>query len=273
MVDRLQNTIGLIGAGNMSTALARGWLDAGLIRPEQIFASAQTESTRNRFASQFGAMSFIDNLEVINRAKVLVLAVKAPVAADVLGKLRPALTQQHLLISVVAGLTLKQIEDLVGDGCRVVRVMPNTPCLVGASASAYCLGRSCADIDRDTVEKLFGAVGTTASVPEKQMDAVTGLSGCGPAFVAMIIDALTDGGILMGLPNHVAKSLAAQTVKGTAELVMEGNLQPSEIKTMVSSPGGATCAGVLELEQNATRASLMNAVKMATQRASELGSV
>jgi pyrroline-5-carboxylate reductase len=191
--------------------------------------------------------------------------------AALLPEIRPALTPQHLLISVAAGVTLRQLEEGAGRELRWVRVIPNTPCLVGASASGICPGENTTAEDAALVDRLFNAVGRAVRVPESLLDAVTGLSASGPAFVYVVIEALSDGGVRMGLPRDVATTLAAQTVLGSARMVLETGLHPGALKDMVASPGGTTIAGLHALERGGLRAALIDAVEAAARRSTELG--
>jgi pyrroline-5-carboxylate reductase len=175
------------------------------------------------------------------------------------------------VVSIAAGITLRQLAEGLGSHCRLVRVMPNTPCLVGASASAYCPGDKATAEDVAVVDCLLNAVGRAFRVPEHLLDAVTGLSGSGPAFVYLMIEALSDGGVRVGLPRDVATALAAQTVLGSAKMVLETNLHPGTLKDMVASPGGTTIAGLHALERGGVRGALMDAVEAATKRSQELG--
>jgi pyrroline-5-carboxylate reductase len=190
---------------------------------------------------------------------------------DVLGELRGRVTTRHLVVSVAAGIPLAAIASGLGPGPRLVRVMPNTPCLIGQGASAYCLGPGATAADGELVGRLLSAVGRAYVVPEKLLDAVTGLSGSGPAFVYVMIEALSDGGVRMGLPRDVATTLAAQTVRGAAEMVLASGEHPAVLKDRVASPGGTTIAGLQALESGAVRAALIAAVEAATRRSVELG--
>jgi pyrroline-5-carboxylate reductase len=191
--------------------------------------------------------------------------------AAVLAEIKPVITPRHLVVSIAAGITLRQLGEGLGADRRIIRVMPNTPCLVGAGASGYCLGSVATAEDGVLVERILTAVGRAYRLPENLLDAVTGLSSSGPAFVAVMIEALSDGGVRMGLPRDVATALAAQTVFGTAKMVLEAGLHPGVLKDMVASPGGTTIAGLHALERGGLRAALMDAVEAATRRAVELG--
>jgi pyrroline-5-carboxylate reductase len=191
--------------------------------------------------------------------------------ADLLNEIRPRIQPHHLVISIAAGITIKQIADALGSERRIIRVMPNTPCLVGASASAFAASPQATAADVHLVQDLLNRVGRAVQVPEKLLDAVTGLSGSGPAFVAVMIEALSDGGVRMGLPRDLATMLAAQTLLGSAKLLLETGMHPGQLKDMVASPAGTTIAGLHALEQGGLRAALMDAVEAATRRATELG--
>jgi pyrroline-5-carboxylate reductase len=188
-----------------------------------------------------------------------------------LNEIHTLVGNQHLLISIAAGFSLKKLQEGLGKDCRIIRVMPNTPCLVGAGATGFSPGEKASEEDMKWVDQLFNAVGRVFQLPEKHLDAVTGLSGSGPAYVALMIEALTDGGVLMGLPRDVALVLAEQTVLGSAKLLLETGLHPTQMKDMVASPAGTTMAGLQILEQSGFRAALMNCVAAATKRSIELG--
>jgi pyrroline-5-carboxylate reductase len=263
--------LGFIGGGKMASALVAGILRAGLAKPADVIVGEPVAALRESLASQTGVQVTPDNAAAVSQSKLIVLAVKPQVMSAVLAELKPLVRPDQLIVSVAAGVTLRQLGEGLGVNRRVVRVMPNTPCLVGAGASGYCLGPSATAEDGKLVERLLGAVGVAYQVPESLLDAVTGLSASGPAFVALVIEALSDGGVRAGLPRDVAAPLAAQTVLGTARMVLEMGLHPAQVKDMVASPGGTTIAGVHALERGGLRASLMDAVLAAAQRARELG--
>jgi pyrroline-5-carboxylate reductase len=190
--------------------------------------------------------------------------------SELLTEIRGSVQSHHLLFSIAAGITIRQIADVVGNDRRIIRVMPNTPCLVGASASAFAASSSATPADIQLTERLLNSVGRSVAVPEKLLDAVTGLSGSGPAFVFVMIEALSDGGVKMGLPRDLATMLAAQTLFGSAKMLLETGLHPGQLKDMVTSPGGTTIAGLHALEHGGLRAALMDAVEAATRRSAEL---
>lgn len=271
MATRL--SIGFIGAGKMATALATGFLRARLVGPNQIIASDPVEVARKNFSRETGAKTSRSNLDVVKLSNVIVLAVKPDQANTVLEEIRSALTPEQLLVSIVAGLTTAKIEATVGQAVRVIRVMPNTPALVRASATAFAPGKFATAQDNALVARLFGAVGVAVEVKESLLDAVTGLSGSGPAYVYQFIEALSDGGVACGLPRDVATKLAAQTVFGAAMMVLETGLHPGVLKDMVTSPGGTTIEGLHELEKGRFRAVVMTAVRAATEKSKKLGQI
>lgn len=264
-------TIGFLGAGKMATALARGFVHAGLVQPGALLASDVVEPARAAFGRETGGQVTTKNSKVATAASVLVIAVKPDQVAGVLAELRDQLTEQHLLISIAAGVTLAKIEGALKPGARAIRVMPNTPALVGASATAFALGKNATPADAELALKLFSAVGVAFQIKESLLDAVTGLSGSGPAYAYLMIESLSDGGVAAGLPRDVATKLAAQTLLGAGKMVLETGMHPGALKDMVTSPGGTTIEGLHELEKGEVRASLINAVRAAAEKSRRLG--
>lgn len=262
--------IGFLGSGRMATALAKGWLRAGLVHTDSCRASDPLASARQIFTTETGCTAGVDNREVAVASEVLVLAVKPQSMPALLEEIRNHVKDQ-LVVSIAAGIILKQLSAGLGPDCRLIRVMPNTPCLIGASASGYSPSANARAEDIALVDRLLNAVGVAFRLPEPLLDAVTGLSGSGPAFVYLMIEALSDGGVRMGLPRDVATALAAQTVLGAARMVLETQTHPGVLKDMVASPGGTTIAGLHALESGGVRGALMDAVEAATRRAVELG--
>lgn len=264
--------IGFLGAGRMATALARAWTQSGRFLRENLLASDPLPAARDAFVRDTGCRCTADNREVAQHANTIVLAVKPQTMAAVLAEVRDVVQERApLVVSIAAGITLTQLADAMGAATRLVRVMPNTPCLVGASASGYAPGPRATAEDAAFVQTLLDDVGKAFRVPESLLDAVTGLSGSGPAFVYVMIEALADGGVRVGLPRDVAQALAAQTVLGAAKMVLETGQHPGVLKDAVASPGGTTIAGLHEMERAGVRGALMNAVEAATRRATELG--
>jgi pyrroline-5-carboxylate reductase len=264
-------TIGFLGAGKMASALAKGFVAAKIVSPDQLIASDVYEGARSTFANDVGAKATLSNLDVLRFANVLVLAVKPDQVAGVLAEIQPAFTKDHLLISIAAGVTLKKMESSLPEGARVIRVMPNTPALVGAGASGYALGGAATKQDGELAQKLLSAVGVAFAVKEHLLDAVTGLSGSGPAYAFNIIEALSDGGVAAGLPRDIATKLAAQTLFGAAKMVLETGQHPGALKDAVTSPGGTTIEGLHEMEKGGVRGALINAVRAAADKSKRLG--
>lgn len=264
-------TLGFLGAGKMATALAKGFIGAGLMTPRQVFASDLSAGASKAFGKVTGARIVAGNPKVAELASVLILAVKPDQAAAVLAEIREQFTPRHLLISIAAGVPTTKLESALPSRARVVRVMPNTPALVGASATGFALGKTATRADGDLTHRLFSAVGVAYQLKESLLDAVTGLSGSGPAYVYQFIEALSDGGVAAGLPREVATRLAAQTVLGAAQMVLETGQHPGALKDMVTSPGGTTIEGLHELEKGKLRGTVMSAVRAATEKSRKLG--
>ncbi len=263
--------LGFLGAGKMASALAKGFIHAGLATSDSIIASDPYEAARASIAKDAGIRTTASNLDVLNASEVIILAVKPDQVSAVLAEAQPHFTGKHLLISIAAGVTLARMESALPAGAKVVRVMPNTPALVGASASGFALGKEAGPEEAHLVQKLLSAVGTAYQVKESLLDAVTGLSGSGPAYVFLMIEALSDGGVAAGLPRDIATKLAAQTLLGSAKLLLETGQHPGALKDMVTSPGGTTIDGLHELEKGGLRAALINAVRAAAEKSKKLG--
>jgi pyrroline-5-carboxylate reductase len=234
-------------------------------------ASDPHKKSREKFQADTGIAAGSSNAAVVAKCRVLVLAVKPHIVPQVLEELREHVRDDHLIVSIAAGITLSHLQEGIGEAARIVRVMPNTPALVGQSATGFALGAKATAADAELVETLFRAVGLAYRLPEHLLDAVTGLSGSGPAYAYQFIEALSDGGVKMGLPRDVATQLAAQTILGAAKMVIETGHHPAALKDAVASPGGTTIAGLHALERAGFRAAAMDAVEAATLRAKELG--
>jgi pyrroline-5-carboxylate reductase len=262
--------IGFIGAGQMATALAQGFVRAKLLPATAITAFDPVQAATDKLAKDLtGLVAAASNVEAAKQADVIILAVKPQVMPAVYQELSGKLTGK-LVISIAAGIALEKLCAGLATN-RIVRVMPNTPCLVGKGASAYALASDATADDGDLVKKLLSSVGIAHQVEEKLLDAVTGLSGSGPAYVYLMIEALCDGGVRAGLPRVLATSLAAQTVLGAAEMVLTRGEHPAALKDAVTSPGGTTIAGLQVLEDRGLRGALIAAVEAATKRSAELG--
>lgn len=263
--------IGFIGAGRMATALAKGLLDSRFSAPDHLSASDVDAGSRSGFSRETSVEAIESNKQVAETSDVVVLAVKPQTMQAVLAELREVVSPRQLVVSVAAGVTLQTLAGAFGAGARLARVMPNTPCLVGRGASAYAIGGAATQEDAALVERMLTTVGIAVQVSEPLLDAVTGLSGSGPAYAFQVIEALSDGGVRAGLPRDIATRLAAQTLLGAAEMVLRTGQHPGQLKDAVTSPGGTTIAGLHELERGGMRAALINAVLAATVRSQELG--
>ena len=264
-------SIGFIGAGRMATALASGLVAAGKIEEASIRASDPSENARHRFSERVPNAQIVDDNDVPASSEVVVLAVKPQFVAEALASIREALPTSSLLISIAAGVSTDTLSDRLGRAARIVRVMPNTPCLVGYGVSGYCLGDQATAADGEIVADILAAVGKSHLVAESLLDAVTGLSGSGPAFVYSVVEALIEGGVQAGLPRELATSLATETVRGAAEMVVVTGEAPAALRDQVTSPGGTTVAGLKALQAGRMGEALIAAVVAATERSIELG--
>jgi len=265
------HTIGFIGAGNMAEALIRGLIRGGHIAADRVHASGPRRERLDELRVAYAIHVTTDNREVARTAGVVVLAVKPQIMDKVLIEIGDQLKPGTLVVSIAAGVDTEAIESAVAEGVRVVRAMPNTPALVGAGATAISAGRHASQNDLATAKALFDAVGITVTLDETHLDAVTGLSGSGPAYIFLILEALSDAGVKVGLSRRNAQKLAAQTVMGSAKMLLETDEHVGRLKDMVTSPGGTAIAGLHTLEEGGLRTTLINAVETATKRARELG--
>jgi pyrroline-5-carboxylate reductase len=262
--------IGFIGSGKMATALVQGAVDSRAFAREDILVCDAMPGVAEKLAAAAQVKAVGKNEELGAKSDVLVLCVKPVDALEALKGLRDV-TKGKLVISIVAGLPISALQDAAGAKVRIVRVMPNTPALIQRGAAGYSLGKTATAQDAMLTEKLFGAVGQIVAVKEELLDVVTGVSGSGPAYVYLVIEAMADAGVLMGLPRDLALKLAAQTVAGSAEMVLKTGRHPAVLRDEVTSPGGTTIAGIEALEAGAVRSAFLSAVRAATERARELG--
>jgi len=250
--------------------MIRGLLRGEVFKPKQIVATAPREERRNELADQYGIRASADNAEAAGQA-IVVLSVKPQILSRVLDEIGGGISTESLVISIAAGVPVSLIQSKLRPGARVVRAMPNTPALVDAAATAIARGEHASETDLENAKRIFDAVGVTVVLEESQLDAVTGLSGSGPAYVFLILEALSDAGVKVGLSRRTAQLLAAQTLLGSAKLLIETNEHPGRLKDMVTSPGGTAITGLHTLEHGGVRTTLMNAVEAATRRSRELG--
>jgi pyrroline-5-carboxylate reductase len=263
--------IGFLGAGRMAEALARGFITAKLAGPSELFAFDVAADRLNVWRESNLGATLADNKEVCRSSELLFVAVKPQSVAPLISEIARVVTEKHLVVSIAAGVPIAKLEEFFGGARRIVRVMPNTPCLVGCAAAGISAGRGPTAEDLATVVRLFESVGVARVVPESLLDAVTGLSGSGPAFVFAMIEAMSDGGVRAGLPRDTATILAAQTVLGSARMVLETGQHPGVLKDAVASPSGTTIEGLAVLERAGIRGAFIDAVFAAAKRSKELG--
>ena len=267
----LEEKIGVIGAGKIGSAIVRGVIRAGLVGKDQVMASDVSKGLRQAIAKELGINVTADNGKVCGVADIVILAVKPQIVDLVVKEIAKKIGKAKLLVSVAAGVPLSRIENHLAKGARVVRVMPNIPCVVGAGASCYAGGAHATAKDLERVGSILNSFGIGLPLEEKYLDAVTGLSGSGPAYVFLFIEALADGGVQVGLTREVALKLALQTVYGAARMALEGGKHLGQLRDEVTSPGGTTIAGLYALEKGGMRGTVMEAVLQATRRSQALG--
>ncbi len=267
----MNKTLGFIGGGNMAAALIKGLIGSHVAEPRALWVSDVKDERLRLLSEQHGVCTTKDNHALVRASDVVVLAVKPQVIDKVLDAIGPDIRPEQLVVSVAAGVSISLMEARLPKGTRVVRTMPNTPATALAGATAIARGTHATDEDLATVETLFAAVGRVVTLDEALLDAVTGLSGSGPAYVMLMIEALADGGVKVGLHRDTALLLAAQTVYGSAKLLLETGEHPGRLKDMVTSPGGTAIAGLHTLESGGLRRTLIDAVEAATARAGVLG--
>ncbi|HHZ20351.1 MAG TPA: pyrroline-5-carboxylate reductase [Firmicutes bacterium] len=264
-----QRKVGVIGAGAMGSAIIRGLLRGGY-RPEEILV-AEPDEARRRAMTDLGIAIAPDNAELVRRAAGVVLAVKPQILPEVMAEIGPVFTKNKPLLSIAAGISTSQLESFLPQGIPVVRAMPNTPALVGEGVTALAGGAWAAKEHLDWARELLSPLGKTVLIREELMDAATGLSGSGPAYVFLFIEALIEAGVRAGLPRDIARDLVYPTVLGSVRMAIETGEHPAKLREQVTSPGGTTAAGLVQLEKGALRAVISEAVLAATQRSQELG--
>jgi pyrroline-5-carboxylate reductase len=267
----LTEKIGVIGAGKIGSAIVRGVLQAGLVKKENVMTSDVSDELRQAIVKDVGIKATADNGALCDFADIVILAVKPQVVDPVAREIAKKLGKTKLLVSVAAGVPIVRIQTQLEPGARVVRVMPNIPCVVGAGAAGFAGGSHATPADLEKVGAILNSFGVGMAVEEKYLDAVTGLSGSGPAYVFLFMEALADGGVQVGLARDVALKLAMQTVYGAARMALESQKHLGELKDEVTSPGGTTIAGIYAMEQKGFRGTVIDAVVSATRRSVELG--
>lgn len=262
--------IGIIGFGRMGRCLAKGWLESSSFTPEQLAFTSRTAASAEKVMAEFPIECAKSNRQLIESCSTIVLAVKPQTAAEVMEEIGPKLRPDQTLISIVASISLAQLGAFVKKGVPIARAMPNTPAFVREGITAACLNTAGSERDWERVKSVFVPVGRLVRVEEKQMDAVTGLSGCGPAYIYVILESMTEAGIKVGLPRDLASELAAQTVLGAARMLQLTGRHPAALKDEVTTPAGCTIDGLLELEEGKLRVTMIKAVVQATKRARSL---
>jgi pyrroline-5-carboxylate reductase len=267
--------LGFIGGGNMTEALLKGLLASSSVGPKDILVSDLLSDRLEYLNKEYKVKITDDSRKLVQKSDILILAVKPQVVGKVLESISDVVDKHKIIISVAAGISINFIEDILDregkNKISVIRTMPNTPALVQEGATAICGGGHSSKLDIKIAHHIFKAIGQTVAIEETHMDAVTGLSGSGPAYIFMIIEALSDAGVKVGLSREVSNILTIQTILGSAKLARDGGKHPGELKDMVTSPGGTTISGLHMLEEGGVRTALMNAVESATQRSRELG--
>ena len=263
-------TVAVLGAGKMGGILLQAFLKQNLFAPDQIHATVGHSERAVALSTQWGVDVSTDNLEAARKSDLILLGVKPFQVPDLVEQIRPALSPAKTLVSFAASVKTRAIEDAAGMEIAVIRAMPNTPAALGAGATGLCRGRFVSDAQMDLAQRIFETVGRAVIVDEKHMDSVTGLSASGPAFIYIVIEALAEAGVKVGLPRDTATQLAAQTVFGAGKMVLETGYHPALLKDAVTTPAGCTIDGILELEEGGLRVTLIKAVMRATQRAKEL---
>ena len=262
--------VAVLGAGKMGGILLQAFLKQNLFAAEQIHATVGHAERAVALSTQWGVDVSTNNLEAAKQSDLILLGVKPFQVPGLIDEIRPALTKDKMLLSFAASVKTRAIEEAAGLEIAVVRAMPNTPSALGAGAAALCRGRYVSAKQMELAERIFETVGRTVTVDEKHMDAVTGLSGSGPAYIYIIIEALAEAGVKVGLSRDVATQLAAQTAFGAAKMVLETGYHPALLKDAVTTPAGCTIDGILELEEGGLRVTLIKAVMRATERARQL---
>ncbi len=269
----LSENIAIIGTGRIGMALLGGMIKAGVVPMKRLIATARSEATIERIKQHSAVKTTLENLDAVKQSQIILLSIKPQNIGEVLQEIAPAVTPQHLVISVVAGITTHAIQQALGKACAIIRAMPNIPVVVDAGATAIAAGERAEDQHLEIARAIFAAVGEVVVVRESQLDAVTGLSGSGPAYIYMVIEALIEGGVKMGLSRDIATDLSVQTVLGAAKLMKETGRHPAVLRDEVTTPGGTAIAAIHDLEEHALRNMLISAVETATQRSAELRSL
>jgi len=265
-IIKIDQPIGIIGAGNMGAAIVTGIVKKGLISPKKINIFDIDHTKSLKLAEKTGVHINSSNKKIVEECPIIILAVKPNIYPLILSEIKDSLNNNHILISIAAGISIEYIKEKTQGRCKIVRVMPNTPALIGEGTIVVCKEHELEEEEKRAVFQILSSLGMVQEVEEKYINAVTGISGSSPAYVYMFIEALADGGVMMGLPRELAYKLAAQTVLGSAKMVLESREHPGVLKDMVCSPGGTTIEAVYALEQKGFRGIIMEAVKRCAEK-------
>lgn len=267
----MYDTVGFIGAGNMAGAMIGGIVSSGIIKPENIFLSDINKDQADGLAKQYGVNALAGNTDVVKKSEVVILSIKPQVYKTVIDEIKSPLNPGTLIVTIAAGITIRDVKESFGHDLKVIRIMPNTPALVGEGMTAIAYESPAEESDADFAKKIFSSFGVVEDVKEELFDAVTAVSGSSPAFVFMFIEAMADAAVLLGLPRDKAYVFASQAVKGAAKLAAESGKHPGQLKDMVCSPAGTTIEGVRILEASGLRTAIIEAMIATAKRAGELG--
>ncbi len=262
--------IGIIGLGNMAGAILNGMLQKEIVKRDEVIGSAATDNTISRITKQYGIETTLDNRKVAEAADILILAVKPQFMADVIGQVKDYVRENTLLITIAAGKPISWYEEAFGKSIKLVRCMPNTPAMVGEGCTAVCVNENVTEAEQQQALELMGSFGKTCVIREGLMDAFSAIAGSSPAYVFMFIEAMADAGVAAGMPRSQAYEAVAQSVLGSAKLMLESGKHPGELKDMVCSPGGTTIQGVKKLEENGMRGAIMDAISACVDKAKQL---
>ncbi|GAA0785375.1 pyrroline-5-carboxylate reductase [Hathewaya limosa] len=262
--------ISFIGCGNMGRAMIGGIINSGIVKPQEIFVADLFVPSLEKVKEKYGANTTVDNIEVSKKADVLILAVKPNILSSVASEIKNSIKKDTIIISIVAGKTIANLEEYFGNEHKIVRTMPNTPALVGEGMAAVCGNKNINDDDLNKVKSIFSSFGKVEVIPEKLIDAFVSLSGSSPAYIFMLIEAMADAAVYDGMPRDKAYKIAAQAVLGSAKMVLETGKHPAQLKDMVCSPAGTTIEAVEVLEENGFRSSIMKAMKACTNKCKDM---
>lgn len=266
----MSKIIGFIGCGNMGSAMVGGLIKSGFQNPSDIIVSTKTEASAKKVSDEFKVKITLDNKEVAKKADVLVLAVKPYMYKGVIDEIKSELTREMLIITIAAGVSIENMEYWLGEGSKIIRTMPNTPALVGEAMSAMCSNKHVTEEELEYAKNIFNSFGDCVDLPEKDFHAFTALCGSSPAYVFMFVEAMADAAVKLGIPRVKAYTMAAQSVLGSAKMVLDTGKHPGELKDMVCSPAGTTIDAVAELEKHGFRSAVIEAMEKCAEKSKSM---